>query len=293
MYKLQYYQHKFKNLAPQGSEEWLEARSFSFGGSEMGTVMGKNKYDNWDKLLHRKSSQINSRSDATEWGHLFEPVAKLFIKQAQGIIYEFGSIPHSYYPVCYSPDGLMVIQDELVMIEIKNPIFRGVHNIPASYIEQVQTGMSIINVKNCEFWQFRFRRCKLGTGPWNFDYDRPYHKEYRKRCKDMGNISFGYLHWDIDCELVDLGKVPDILDEIKDIPSIVAPKIIIEEPFTGTKGKVLMWKLFEKTKVIIEPERNYLSNKEDLLWAKYKELRDKCEDNKKIATVDSLYTLIE
>lgn len=293
MYKLQYYQHKFKNLAPQGSEEWLEARSYSFGGSEMGTVMGKNKYDNWDQLVQRKSCQINNRSDATEWGHLFEPIAKLFIKQDHGTIYEFGSIPHSYYPVCYSPDGLMIIEDDLVMIEIKNPIYRGIHNIPSSYIEQVQTGMSIINVKNCHFWQFRFRRCKLGTGPWNFDYDRPYHKEYRKRCKDMGNISFGYLHWDVDCDLVDLGKVPDILDEIKNIPSNIAPKIIIEEPFIGTKGKVLMWKLFEKTKVVLEPDRSYLSNKEDLLWAKYKDLRSKCEDNKKLSTVDSLYTLIE
>lgn len=285
MYKLVYYQNKFKNLAIQGSEEWLEARSFSFGGSEMSTITGKNKkYDNWDKLLHRKVNNVNFRSDATEWGHLFEPISKLFIEKQCGKIYEFGSIPHSYYPVCYSPDGLMVMEDDLVLIEIKNPIYRGVHTVPESYLEQVQTGMSIINVKHCDFWQFRFRRCKLGTGPWNMVYDRVYHKEYRKRCKDMGNISFGYLYWEVDCDLVDLGNVPSILDEIKTIPLEVQPKIIIEQPFDKTRGKVLMWKLFEKTKEVIKPIKDYLASKEELLWSKYKELRHHSENFKDDST---------
>lgn len=274
MYKLSYYQNKFKNLAIQGSDEWLEARSFSFGGSEMSTVVGKNKYDDWNSLLLRKSNNTNFRSDTTEWGHLFEPIAKYYITKQFGIIHEFGSIPHSYFPVCYSPDGLMVIGDDLIMIEIKNPIYRGIHSIPESYIQQVQTGMSIINVKHCDFWQFRFRRCKLNTGPWNFQYDRVYHKEYRKRCKDMGPISFGYIWWEVECELMDLGIKDSILDEIKDIPVSIKPKIIIEEPFIGTKGKVLMWKLFEKSKEIVLPEKNYLIDKEELLWSKYKELRD-------------------
>jgi len=285
MYKLVYYQNKFKNLAIQGSEEWMEARSYSFGGSEMSTIMGKNKYEKWNDLILRKQNTTNFRSDTTEWGHLFEPVAKLFISKQYGTIYEFGSIPHSYYPVCYSPDGLMVIEDALIMIEIKNPIYRGVHNIPEAYIEQIQTGMSIINVKHCVFWQFRFRRCKLGTGPWNMSYDRVYHKEYRKRCKDMGNISFGYLHWDVDCDLVDLGNVPNILDELKDIPLSVQPSIIIEKPFEGTRGKVLMWKLFEKTKEEILPVKNYLADKEDFLWEKYKELRNSMVQGLKVETV--------
>lgn len=273
MHKLEYYQNKFHNLAIQGSDAWLEARSFSFGGSEMSTVVGKNKYEKWEKLLEKKAHNINFKSDTTEWGHLFEPVAKAFITKQSGTIYEFGSIPHSYYPVCYSPDGLMVMDDDLVMIEIKNPIYRGVHSIPEGYLEQVKTGMCILNVKHCVFWQFRFRRCKLGTGPWSMEYDRNYHKEYRKRCKDMGNISFGYLYWNVDCDLVDLGSVPSILNEIKDIPTHIKPEIIIEKPFEYKRGKVLMWKLFEKTKEIIMPEQNYLKDKEELLWQKYKELR--------------------
>ncbi len=278
MFKLSYYQNKFKHLAVQGTEEWLEARSYSFGGSEISTVLGLNKYETWDTLLSRKSNKDSFRNDSTEWGHLFEPVAKIFIEKAYGTIYEFGSIPHSYYPVCYSPDGLMVIDEELVMIEIKNPIFRGIQTIPAAYIEQVQTGMSIISVKHCIFWQFRFRRCKLGTGPWNVVYDRVYHKEYRKRCKDMGNLSYGYLYWDVACNLVDLGNVPDILDELKDIPNTIKPQILIETPFEKTHGKVLMWKLFEKSRTIVEPVKDYLADKEELLWNKYKELRTRCQN---------------
>lgn len=287
-----YYQNKFRNLALQGSEEWIEARAFSFGGSEMSTVVGKNKYDDWKSLLHRKSNNVNFRQDTTEWGHLFEPIAKMYIskqceeRKQDGTIYEFGSIPHSYYPVCYSPDGLMIDGKDLVMIEIKNPIYRGVKKIPESYLEQVKTGMCIINVKHCVFYQFRFRRCKLTTKPWTVTYDRVYHKEYYKRCPDMGNISYGYLHWDIDCDLVDLGKVTSILDEIKDIPDTIKPKVIIEKPFEGTKGKVLMWKLFEYTQEIITPDKNYLSDKEDMLWAKYEELRNNCQQKiLKISTV--------
>src|SRR4051812_20033674 len=276
MHKLSYYQNKFKNLSIQGSEEWLEARSYSFGGSEISTVLGKNKYENWDSLLERKVTKGSFRSDSTEWGHLFEPVAKIFIEKQFGKIYEFGSIPHSYYPVCYSPDGLMVIDDELILIEIKNPIFRGIHKIPESYLEQVQTGMSIISVQHCIFWQFRFRRCRLGTGPWNIIYDRVYHKEYRKRCKDMGNISYGYLYWNVDCELIDLGSVPCILDAISDIPVSVEPEIIIERPLEYKRGKALMWKLFEKERTVIQPQKNYLHDKEALLWDRYKELRQKC-----------------
>jgi len=288
MYKLYYYQNKFKNLAIQGTEEWMEARSFSFGGSEMSTLVGKNKYENWNSLLSRKTSNTNFRSDTTEWGHLFEPISKMFIEKQFGTIYEFGSIPHSYYPVCYSPDGLMVIEDNLIMIEIKNPIYRGIHSIPESYLEQVKTGMCIINVKHCDFWQFRFRRCKLGTGPWNFQYDRVYHKEYRKRCKDMGPVSFGYIYWEVDCDLVDLGNVESILDEIKSIPITVKPKILIEEPFEGKTGKVLMWKLFEKSKEVVFPEKDYLSSKEELLWTKYKELRNSLHQSTQNSTVTSV-----
>lgn len=287
MHKLEYYQHKFKNLALQGTDEWLEGRSYSFGGSEIGSVLGHNKYESWSTLLERKYKKSSFRNDSTEWGHLFEPIAKYFISKSQGTIYEFGSIPHSYYPVCYSPDGLMVLDDQLVLLEIKNPICRGIHSdIPPHYIDQVQTGMNIISVAYCEFWQFRFRRCKLGTGPWNMTYDRAYHKEYRKRCKDMGPITYGYIWWDIDCELVDLGAVPSILDEIRDIPLTVAPIIFKEEAFDKTNGKVLMWKLFEKNKTIIVPERNYLETKADLIWSKYKDLRQAVKNpSNEISTV--------
>lgn len=106
-------------------------------------------------------------------------------------------------------------------------------------------------------------------------YDRNYHKEYRKRCPDMGNISFGYLHWDIDCDLVDLGSVNSILDELKNIPSEVVPKILIEPSnFKPERGKVLMWKLFEKSQTNIEPVKNYLNDKEELLWSRYEKMRE-------------------
>lgn len=276
MHKLDYYQNKFYQSVLQGTDEWLKGRSFAFGGSEMGSVFGENKYESWQDLLNKKALQTFTKCDATEWGHLFEPIAKLYLQKSHGTIYEFGSIPHSYLPVCYSPDGLLVMEDELVLLEIKNPIWRSVHKIPEMYIHQIQTGMNIINVKYCLFAQFRFRRCKLGTSPWSVTYDRVYHKEYRKRCKDQGNISYGYLYWPTEDDLVDLGTVESIFAELQKIPLDIQPKIIIEEKFdpTITKGKVLMWKLFEKKIDKIEPVKNYLQDKEEALWSKYKEMRN-------------------
>lgn len=276
MHKLDYYQNKFYQCVLQGTEEWLKGRSFAFGGSEMGSLLGKNKYESWNDLLNHKANQSFTKCDATEWGHLFEPVAKIFIEKTHGKIYEFGSIPHSYLPVCYSPDGLLVIDDQLILLEIKNPIYRGINKIPEVYLHQVQTGMNIISVQHCLFAQFRFRRCKLGTSPWSVVYDRVYHKEYRKRCKDQGNISYGYLYWSTEDDLVDLGSVPNIYNELKTIPLEIQPKIMIQETFDETikKGKVLMWKLFEKSIEKIEPEKNYLMDKEEVLWEKYKEMRN-------------------
>jgi putative phage-type endonuclease len=290
MHKLDYYQNKFYQSVLQGTQEWLKGRSFAFGGSEMGSVFGRNKHETWEDLLHRKAHQSFTKCDATEWGHLFEPVAKLFLTESHGKIYEFGSIPHSYLPVCYSPDGLLVIDDELILLEIKNPIYRGVDKIPEIYIHQVQTGMNVINVKYCLFAQFRFRRCKLGTSPWSVEYDRPYHKEYRKRCKDQGNISYGYLYWETDDDLVDLGSVKSIYDELKIIPLEIQPKLIIAQPFSKEirKGKVLMWKLFEKKVEKIQPDCNYLKDKEEALWEKYKEMRCFHKSVLDVATVENI-----
>lgn len=284
MHKLFYYINKFGDLHTQGSTEWLKGRTSSFGGSEMSTLLGENKHDNWSNLKKKKLTMEVDNCDITEWGHWFEPVSKFYIEKDFGPIYEFGSIPHPYYPICYSPDGLIVENDDLTLLEIKNPIMRNIHKIPEHYLPQVKTGMCVLNVKYCLFAQFRFRRCSLETPPTNYIYDRTYHKEYRKRCKDKKPISWGYLYWEGEEELVDLSKHKNMCD-ILGKKSTQQPKIYIESELKQEKGFAVMWKLFEYNYAGIKPDFFYLSDREEELWEKYNELYvdkvlDKFKQNK-------------
>lgn len=279
MWKLEYYLAKFSYLAMQGSQDWLEGKSISFGGSEMSCILDKSKHEKWKSLKTKKISKIYEHCDITEWGHLFEVVSKIIITKEHGTIYEFGSIPHPYYPVCYSPDGVLIKDDDLVLLEIKNPVMNGIHKeIKQEYLDQVYTGMEIINVKHCLFARFRFRRCLLGTDPNNCVYDRFFHKEWRKRQKDAFPISYGYLHWKVDCELIDLSNVENMCTFIYKYnvkPTIYIeqiPEFLCNEKSTEKKGLILMWKLFEYKYDIIQPKRDYLKENEKKIWKRYKDL---------------------
>lgn len=271
MYKLDYYINKFGNLHIQGSTQWLKGRSSCFGGSEMATLLGESKHENWETLKKKKINQYVDTCDTTEWGHWFEPVSKFYIEKDYGPIYEFGSIPHTYYPVCYSPDGIIVENNDLTLLEIKNPVMRSINKIPPHYLPQVKTGMCVINVKYTLFAQFRFRRCPLDTPPENYIYDRNYHKEYRNRQKDQKPFSWGYLYWPGENKLVDLGKCKNMCDKLGTRCS-KPPQIYIETHYKPEKGFILMWKLFEYVYAGIPPDYNYLSDKEEQLWKKYNEL---------------------
>lgn len=275
MHKINYYNKKFQDLKEQGSNEWLEGRKYSFGGSEIGVVLGLNKkYETFEELINNKINKLNKVEDATIWGSLFELVSKKFICKKYGYIFNYGSVPHPYYPVAYSPDGIILTEDEkdIVLLEIKNPFMRSVDKIPEHYKYQVQTGMNIFNVRHCLFAQFRFRRCPLKTFPDSDIYDRKYHKEYRKRCPDKLPIAFGYLYWNIDCELLDLSQFDVMSDHINKNDK---HEIIINIKRKFKKGKVLMWKLFEIKYDIIEKDKDFLKNYEEELWDKYKILNDK------------------
>lgn len=280
MHKINYYKNKFSRYhTGQGSIEWLDGRKYSFGGSEIATVLDKNTYDTFESLIERKKTKENVIKDETEWGHLFEPIAKTIITQKYGKIFEFTAIPLSTVPICYSPDGLLLTEDQndIQLLEIKCPIRRGIKDkegkarILESYKLQVLCGMEVFNCKSCLFAQYRFRRCTLNTFPTSSNYDRTYHLEFRKRCPDMKPITFGYLHWENQEPLLDLATVPEITKYIK---KGMKYNTYIGEKKTFKFGYVLMWKLFEEVYEHISREDDFLNKYETILWDKYKLLDD-------------------
>jgi len=289
MHKLDYYLNKFKHVPSQGSDDWLLGRQHCFGGSEMGATLNRSKFETFESMVKKKKTKKSDRNDNTEWGHLFEPVAKKFISQKlERKIYEFGSIPHPYYPVCYSPDGLLLNEDnsDLVLLEIKNPICRKpvqeAVKIKEEYLLQIQTGMDIMSVQYCLFVEFKFRRCSFRTKPETNSFDHHYHHDYYKNIKPYERTpkSWGYLYWPTDEKLVDLGSMDTMIETLMELEAKrIRPLIMIETPFKEKKGVVLMWKLFDATYHKISPAKDFLRSHEQMLWKQYKLLIEALKEN--------------
>lgn len=63
------------HMIPHHTEEWYEFRKQGIGGSEMGTILGINKYDTAVRLFHEKIGSIDARREDNErmfWGRTNE-----------------------------------------------------------------------------------------------------------------------------------------------------------------------------------------------------------------------------
>ena len=72
------------------NEEWLEIRRKGIGGSDAGTVLGKNPYKSPLTLWAEKRNELPNEfkgNEATAWGHLLEePIAKRFAEEQPSIV---------------------------------------------------------------------------------------------------------------------------------------------------------------------------------------------------------------
>jgi len=170
---------RYEHLAPQGSEEWLEARRYRFGGSEVATILGENPYQTVYELVNMKRSKKPLRSVACVWGTLLEEFAvRIYEKKHNVEVFHFGSIPHSNLPLAYSPDGMCIINDQLVLLEFKCPITRKIKNcVPKHYLPQLHTGLDITKATYSIFIDNKFRKCSLETWDFTPTFRYKYHRD--------------------------------------------------------------------------------------------------------------------
>jgi hypothetical protein len=188
-----------KFLPEQGSEEWLNSRLETIGGSEIATILGLNPYQNIKKLISQKIGLSKFSKAAPLWfGNIMEYTLQQYTEFIFNTkIYETGSIQYekSKY-IKYSPDGISVIKkndlhkilkkdhydininprsnfdnthddykDELlILFEFKNPYMRVLkqNEIPVYYKPQPQLGLEVIDI--CEasiFIESVFRFCSF------------------------------------------------------------------------------------------------------------------------------------
>lgn len=145
------YLEKYRNLAPQGSAEWLAERKYSVGGSEFGVfsdIISKKSAKTAIKAKIAKNPPEQFKNRYTNWGKIFENITRVILEHMYSTqIYEFGSIPSDFVNgTSYSPDGVGVIKkdgnESLVLFEIKSPSVRIPDGtIMPEYYAQVQHGM--------------------------------------------------------------------------------------------------------------------------------------------------------
>jgi hypothetical protein len=172
---------KYKTLPAQGSKEWLDGRTNSIGGSEMGTISGKNPYKKLRELVsgHIGLSHFSGNIN-TYWGTILEDLVTVILEKKWGQkIYETGSLPGAIPGQKYSPDGLVYLpfMDQIVLIEIKDAARRSpTGRVPGMYKPQVFTGLDSIKIADVAiFVDAMFRRCPVADFKFNTVFDTLLH----------------------------------------------------------------------------------------------------------------------
>ena len=169
-----------QNGIRQHSEEWHNRRQFMIGGSSIATIQGRNPFCSLRDFLAERVGLKEHRSTIyTQWGCLFEQVIKKYTENKLGC-----EIMGSDLFICegdsvsYSPDGLGVVENQIVLFEFKCPFNRipSHSGPPKYYIPQVKMGLDLLKIPEYAlFVEGVFRRCSLEQLGLGKEYDTSLH----------------------------------------------------------------------------------------------------------------------
>ena len=163
------------HCAPQRSDEWFEQRRQHLTSSDLGTVLGLNKYKSSKTLLHEKCSKNENKiltdSKAIQHGVFYETEAiDMYCKVLGRKNYEIGLVPYDTFNVSYnhndmdlsflagSVDGVTIgdTPNSINVIEVKCPYRRKIKHgeIPMNYYPQLQMNIHILNVQFGDFVEY-------------------------------------------------------------------------------------------------------------------------------------------
>ena len=143
-----------KTMPEQRTPPWYAMRNDMVTASDVGTILGTNKYSSKTSVLNSKLGLTPSFTGnaATQWGNDNEDkVRDMFCDQYGKICHDVGLLPHPKVSwLGASPDGLL---DDGALLEIKCPTRRipqeGV--IPPHYMSQIQLQLSVVDLDLCYF----------------------------------------------------------------------------------------------------------------------------------------------
>ena len=158
----------------QKSADWVCARKYTIGASEISALTGKSPFETARTLLKKKVQPPPMRNNvACTWGSLFEPIDRKYFEKKHSVSVFGHSLSLNlaeknplFGKVTCSPDGYCLNSDnELVLLEFKCPFKRDLAKncIPSYYRDQIQTGLALSgdSVNMGLFVDNQFRICSL------------------------------------------------------------------------------------------------------------------------------------
>lgn len=220
--ELEFFIKSNQHAAEQGSQQWLNERKFTIGGSEISTIEGCNAFSKIPDLISQKVGLTSfTGNTATRWGNLFENVSELlfkvlfidpiceneYLEESEKVsqemkklnkIYATGGIQHKTIKNHkYSPDGLCVMafiensqkEFKTALLEFKSPSGTvPTAKVPKHYLPQVKAGLCTIDlVEIAVFSNNMFRKCPKSMLDFSIDYDKAYHRDTELKLKNIGS----------------------------------------------------------------------------------------------------------
>lgn len=175
----------------QKSKEWLDLRNNYITASSVYKLFEKN--DEYIQYIKEKATGISSfkGNEATQFGEIFEPVARSLYSYLTGeYVEEFGLVISDKLPYCaVSPDG---VTESNRLLEIKCPYTREITGVvPHHYFHQIQLQLSVCDCDECDFMECKFKEISFG--------------EYVKKMKQLKNGTEKLMclikthHYTVDC----------------------------------------------------------------------------------------------
>lgn len=164
-------------LPEQRSPDWFSMRNDKITASDIGTVIGDNKYEQPYKFILKKTCGLPFLSNKFCYhGKKFEQCATMVYSYRMNVLVEeFGLLGHTKYSFLgASPDGICsryklngLNESKFVgrMLEIKCPLSRKILHegeikgeiCPIYYWDQVQLQLECCDLDECDFWQCDIR----------------------------------------------------------------------------------------------------------------------------------------
>jgi putative phage-type endonuclease len=155
---------KSATMPEQRTPPWYEMRNSMITASDVGTVLGTNKYSTRLQVLRNKVDvvlgqgygEVFTGNAATLWGQEHEDEVRDRFSQLYGVeCFDCALLPHPEHPwVGASPDGLV---SDRSLIEIKCPLRRvpKPDYIPPAYYDQMQLQLEVCNLEKCYFVEWK------------------------------------------------------------------------------------------------------------------------------------------